>query len=89
MPVAAQVEQDHPRLAGLLGRERLVDRDLDRVGRLGRRQDPLGPGELDAGLEARALVDALRLDDAVLLEQADRAAPCRGSAGRPRGSARG
>ena len=60
--VAAQVEQDDPRLAGLLGRERLVDRDPDRVGRLGRRQDALGPRELDAGLEARALVDAARLD---------------------------
>ena len=59
------------RLAGLRGRERLVDRDADGVGRLGRRQDALGPGELDAGLEARPLVDAARLDEAVLLEQAD------------------
>ena len=61
--VAAQVEQDDPGLAGFLRRERLVDGDADRVGRLGRRQDALGPGELDAGLEARALVDAPRLDE--------------------------
>ena len=58
-------------LAGLRGRQRLVDRDADGVGRLGRREDPLGPGERDAGLEAGALVDAARLDVAVLLEQAD------------------
>ena len=43
----------------------------DGVGRLGCRQDALGAGELDAGLEARALVDAPGLDEAVLLEQAD------------------
>jgi hypothetical protein len=61
--VAAQVEQDHPRLAASARVERLVDGDLDRVGRLGRREDALGPGELDAGLEARALVDARGLDE--------------------------
>ena len=49
-------------LARLPRRERLVDRDPDGVGRLGRRQDALGPRELDAGLEAGALVDAAGLD---------------------------
>ena len=49
----------------------------------------LGAGELDAGREGRVLVDGARLDEALLLEQADERAPCRGSAGRPRGSARG
>ena len=70
MTVPAQVEQDDPRLAGFPRRQGLVDRDLDRVGRLRRGQDPLGTGELDARREARALVDALRLDEVVLLEQA-------------------
>ena len=39
MAVAAQVEQDDPGLAGLLGGHRLVDRDAERVGGLGRGQD--------------------------------------------------
>ena len=65
MTVAAQVEQDDPRFAGLPGGQRLVDRDLDGVGRLGRREDPLGPRELDARREAGPLVDAPRLDEVV------------------------
>ena len=36
---------------------------------LGRRQDALGPRELHADLERGPLVDALGVDDAVLLEQ--------------------
>src|SRR3954471_6217103 len=68
--VAAQVEQDDLRLTGLFGGKRLVDRDADLVRRLWRRQDALGTGEHDAGLEARPLVDAHRLDVAVFLEQA-------------------
>ena len=71
MAVAAQVEQDDPGLARLPGGERLVHRDADGVGRLRGGQDPLGSGELHAGLEAGALVDASGLDEAVLLEQAD------------------
>ena len=85
MAVAAQVEEDDLGLAGLAGGEGLVDRDPDRVGRLGRRQDALGSGELDARLEAGPLVDAPGLDVAVLLEQAHQRATCRGSAGRRRG----
>ena len=63
MAVTGEVEQDDPRLAGRLGLERLVHGDLDRVGALGRREDALGTGELDADLEARALVDAPGLDE--------------------------
>src|SRR5439155_624841 len=59
--VAAEIEEDHLRRAAGLGLEGLVDRDLQRVCRLGRREDAFGPGELDPGLEAGQLVDALRL----------------------------
>ena len=51
-----------------LAPERLVDRALDRVVRLGRRQDALDPREVDAGLEALELVVGDRLDQA-LVEQ--------------------
>ena len=53
MAVAAQVEQDDPRLARLLGRPCLVDRDPDGVARFGRGQDALGSGEGDASFEAQ------------------------------------
>ena len=53
-----------------LRRQGLVDGHADRVRRLGRGQDALRPSEPDAGLEARALMDAPRLDEVVFLEQA-------------------
>ena len=55
-------------LAFLARRDRLVDRHLDGVGRLGGGEDALGPGEPHAGLERRPLVDGLRLDEPLLLE---------------------
>src|SRR6185312_6069725 len=69
--VTTQVEQDDLRFARLLGGERLVDGDADRMGRLGRREDPLRAGERDADLERGPLMDGLRLDVAALLEEAD------------------
>ena len=58
--VAAEVEQDHPLLARLLGRLGLVERRADRVRGLGRRDDPLGAGEADRGLEGARLADRHR-----------------------------
>src|SRR4051794_27534805 len=71
MTMTTQVEQDDARFAGLLGGKGFVHRDADRMGRLRRREDPLGASEGHAGLEAGALVDASRLDVAMVLEQAD------------------
>ena len=59
------------RLAGLLGLQRLVDRALDRMVRLGRRQDALDAGEVDPGLEALDLVVRDRLDQAEVQQVAD------------------
>src|SRR6476646_348708 len=53
--VAGVVEQDHPLLAGLLARERLVDRGADRVAGLGRRDLPFGVREGHRRLERLAL----------------------------------
>ena len=84
--VAAEVEEDHPLLAGLLRRLGLVDRGADRVRRLGRRQDALDAGELDGRREGARLRDRGRLDDARLDERADAAASRRGSEARRSGA---
>src|SRR3954464_10810216 len=54
--VAAQATRDHPLLARLLGRLRLVEHGRDRVGGLGRRDDPLGAGEAHRGIEGLVLL---------------------------------
>jgi hypothetical protein len=56
--VAAEVEQDGLGLAGLAALLGLVDGGAHRVVGLRRRQDALGLGELDAGVEALQLVVA-------------------------------
>ena len=66
--VAAQGGEDDLGLAGLLARQRLADGGGDGVGRLGRRDDPLGAGELHRGGEALGLRDGHRLDEARLVE---------------------
>src|SRR5207245_1365266 len=49
--VAGVVEQDDPLLPSLLGRQRLVDRPPDGMGRLGGGDRALAAGELHCGLE--------------------------------------
>ena len=71
MPVAAQAHQDHAFLAGLAGGVGLVEDGSDRVGRLGRGQDGLGPGEADRRLEGLVLAVGARLHEAVLDQAAD------------------
>src|SRR5918999_3804880 len=69
--VAAQVEHDHSLLAGLLRRHRLVDRRADGVVRLGRRDDPLRPGELHACLEHLVLRVGAGLHESLPNQQRD------------------
>src|SRR3981189_957464 len=57
MTVTREREVDGLRLTGALGRERLVDRDPNRMVAFGRGNDPLGAGEGNALLEGRALRD--------------------------------
>ena len=68
--MAGVVEEDHPLLAGLLGRERLVDRGADGVAGLGRGDLALGAGELHRGLERLALRVGDRLHAARLARAA-------------------
>ena len=70
MPVAAEAEQDHALLAGLLGRLRLLDHRADRMRRLGRRDDALGPGELQPAANVSSGGSA-RLDEPFVHERAD------------------
>src|SRR5262249_50207567 len=57
VPVAGEVEEDHPLLFGLLGGLGLVEDGPDRVGGLGPGDDPLAPREADGGLERGGLLD--------------------------------
>ena len=84
--VAAQRGQDHLLLAGLLAAVGLTDRRGDRVRRLGRGDDALGAGERERRREALQLRDRLGLGTGRARRRATPAAPCRGSAGRRRGS---
>jgi len=55
MAVAAEIEDDGLRLAGLAAADRLVDHRADRVGGFGRGDCPFGAGEGHGGLEHRVL----------------------------------
>ena len=64
--MAGKVEEDGLRLAGLLAFEGLVDGRGDGVAGLGSGDDPLGPGEEDAGLERVKLLDVNGFHEPVL-----------------------
>ena len=83
--VAGQVEQDHLLVAGLVGPLGRVDRALDGVRGLGRRDDALGAGERDRRGEHVVLAVGLGPHQAVAAAAGRRSAPRRGSAGRRRG----
>ena len=65
MAVAREVEEDRLLLAGLVGRLRRAERAVDRVRRLGRRDDALAAGEEDRRGEDVVLEVGLGADQAV------------------------
>jgi hypothetical protein len=69
--VAAQRSEDDLGLARLGAVAGLADGRRDRVRRLRGRDDALGTGEADAGLEALGLADRLGLDQAQLVDVAE------------------
>ena len=68
--VTAEVERDDLPVSRGLAAERLVDDDPDRVGRLGRRQEPFRAREGQRRLEGGVLVDGHRLDHLVVVQRA-------------------
>src|SRR6266545_3619798 len=69
--VAGEVEQDGLAATGLLALHGLVHDHADGMRGLGRRDDALGPGELEGRLERGELRDGHRLDVLLVVELAD------------------
>src|SRR6266540_1463096 len=69
--VAGQVEQDGLAATGALALQGLVHDHADGVRGLGRRDDALGPGELESRLERGELRDGDGLDVLLVVELAD------------------